>query len=127
MDKTRFGGIQYENDETKPVVYEQLLDHLGTSFDKHTDLKEQLRLTVASELMDHMIAGTEAQGWSLTYIFHQLSQHPEFQSALRRELLSLSPKLTYPSPSSAGDQKYHHPNGNIKLPSFHAIDALPLL
>jgi cytochrome P450 len=127
MNKTRFEGIQYENNETRPVVYEQLLDHLSPSFDKHTNSKEQLHLTVASELMDHMIAGTEAQGWSLTYIFHQLSQHPEFQSALRGELLSLSPKLLYPSPSSARDQEYHHPNGNIKLPSFHDIDALPLL
>jgi cytochrome P450 len=46
----------------------------------------------------------------------ELSQHPELQAELRKELLTLSPSLRYPDT-----------DGEKPLPSPFAIDALPLL
>lgn len=100
---------------TEPVVYNQLLNQLRFSGEKTYPVpKSNLRLTIASELMDHLVAGTETSGWTLAYIMDELSQRPNLQSSLREELLSLSPPIRYPTDGST-------------LPSNSAIDALPLL
>jgi len=120
-------GRQKSSAPTKPVVYEQLLSQLNSSASKTSPSPlsdSQLRLTVASELMDHVLAGTDTSAWTLTYIMHELSQHPDLQSSLRSELLSLSPPIFYPqisiTPGEASDLK-------TGLTSARSINNLPLL
>ncbi|CZR58783.1 related to cytochrome P450 monooxygenase [Phialocephala subalpina] len=78
--------------ETKPVVYEQLHQYLCSAIEKYSPskLSNSLRLTMASELMDHMVAGTETTSWTLVYIFRELSLRFELQRKLRAELLGLT-------------------------------------
>jgi cytochrome P450 len=112
---------------TEPVVYKQLVNQLRSSAEKPSiyPLSEsQLRLTVASELMDHLMAGTETSGWTLVYIMHELSHRPYLQSSLRSELLSLSPPILYHS-SARGLDNDDSPIED--LPSPRSIDNLPLL
>jgi unspecific monooxygenase len=113
---------------TKPVVYEQLLRQLQPVFDRKApvpspDTASQLRLTIASELMDHIIAGTETNGWTLTYIMYELSLHPEFQSSLRSELFSLPSPMVYTKTSFPSQT----PSANADLPSPRTLDSLPIL
>jgi cytochrome P450 len=122
IQKVHKGGIW-----TKPVVYDQLLDQLNSSCGKSssTPLSDsQLRLTVASELMDHIIASTDTTSWTLTYIMHELSQRPDLQSSLRTELFSISPPMFYPS---FNNQANEIPQPIPNLPSPRSIDNLPLL
>jgi hypothetical protein len=87
-----------ETNRTKPVVFEQLVRYLYPS-NKEAPSSPSLesivefRLKTASEMMDNMVAGTETTGWMLTYLFYELSKHHDLQSALRSELLSISPLL----------------------------------
>ncbi|KAL4978346.1 cytochrome P450 [Aspergillus desertorum] len=98
---------------TEPVVYNTLQYGLGKSPDSRP-----IELAIASELLDHLIAGHETSGITFTYMTWELSQHPELQDELRAELLTLQPLLKYPFPS--GDGK-----GNLPHPS--SVDALPVL
>jgi hypothetical protein len=75
--------------------------------------EEEQRLTIASELLDHLAAGFDTSGITLTYLVHEVSQQPALQSALRAELLALSPPLVAASAPA--------------LPDPRALDALPLL
>jgi hypothetical protein len=103
-------------DGTQPVVYGQFY----RSVEKSPDDWQSKRLRIASEMLDHLIAGHETSGITFTYIMWELSRRPELQARLRQELLSLSPTLQYPSPSKQrGD-----PNA---LPSSQTVDNLPLL
>lgn len=115
---------------TKPVVYERLQQHLqpphllersGHSLVPNTI--PQLRSTVASELMDQIMAGTETTGWTLTYVMYELSLRPQLQSSLRSELLSLAPSMVYTDPLTSGQATH----SVLDLPPPRAIDALPLL
>jgi len=45
------------------------------------------RLDALAEVMDHVGAGHETTGNTMTYLFFELSQHPSVQSALRKGLL----------------------------------------
>jgi hypothetical protein len=108
------------------VIYDQLLRHLGPKLDSGNsvtwaDLSPQAKLDVASELMDHIMAGTETSGWSLTYIIHELSQRPGLQTLLRSELARVSPPLSYPQPVQTPKEIA------ATLPSAREIDAQPLL
>ena len=100
---------------TRPVVYEQLLQHLQPA--------PQTRLIVASELMDHIMAGTETSGWTLTYIMYELSLRPQLQSTLRSELLSLASPMVY-TDTSVSDQT---PLATSDFPSPRDLDSLSLL
>lgn len=114
------GGIY-----TKPVVYDQLLSQLKSSSGKQASIslsQSQLRLTMASELMDHIFAATDTTAWTLTYIMHELSQRPDLQTSLRSELLSLSPPLIY----YHSDDKLNDAS-KLELPSPRSMDNLPLL
>ncbi|KAI9369265.1 cytochrome P450 [Aspergillus egyptiacus] len=98
---------------TEPVVYSQLRLSLGKSPDSRP-----LNLAIASELLDHLVAGHETSGITFTYIMWELSQRPAFQAELRRELLTLPVSLRYPF--SGADHL-------STLPCPSDIDALPLL
>ncbi|KAL2803292.1 cytochrome P450 [Aspergillus granulosus] len=98
---------------SEPVVYKSLRDALVKSPDSRP-----LNLAIASELLDHLIAGHETSGITFTYIMWELSQRPELQLELRRELLTLGTALTYPFSSNGGLPTLSHPS---------EIDALPLL
>ncbi|KGO40579.1 Cytochrome P450 [Penicillium expansum] len=107
--------FSYEEElpSTNPVVYDQLCQSLLTQ--KEHDPRP-LNLAIASELLDHLVAGHETSGITFTYMMWELSQHPELQVELRKELLTLSPSLQYPDT-----------DGDKPLPSPSAIDYLPLL
>jgi cytochrome P450 len=98
---------------TNPVVYDQLNHSLITQKEEDPRL---LKLSIASELLDHLVAGHETSGITFTYMMWELSQHPELQAELRKELLTLSPSLQWSNRDREGS-----------LPSASAVDTLPLL
>jgi cytochrome P450 len=100
---------------TNPVIYDQLQQSL--IFQKEHDPRP-LNLAVASELLDHLVAGHETTGITFTYMMWELSKQPELQTKLRKELMTISPSLRYSDLNKDGE--------NV-LPSPSAIDALPLL
>lgn len=101
---------------TRAVSYEQLVRQLDASSLEGP----QLRLNLASEHMDNIFAGTETTGWSLTYVLHELSQHPVLQSSLRSELLAISPPFIY-IPSSPIPPEVPSPRSLENLPLLDAI------
>ncbi|KAL2865408.1 cytochrome P450 [Aspergillus lucknowensis] len=105
------GKSRNNQTSTAPVVYNSLRDGLEKSPDSRP-----LEATIASELLDHLIAGHETSGITFTYVMWELSQRPGLQSELRRELLTLPGSLQYPLSSA--------PDG---LPHPSEIDSLPLL
>ncbi|KAJ5996196.1 hypothetical protein N7522_007856 [Penicillium canescens] len=100
----------------EPSVYKQLKQALDKDSAKkgvaEVD-KAQQRLDIACEMYDQLTAGFETSAVGLTYLLWQLSRNPDVQNRLRKELLSLNPRISYPK--SAG------------LPSAKAIDNLSLL
>jgi unspecific monooxygenase len=110
----------------RAVVYDKHSRDLRTLLDKESSTAlsaSQVRLTIASELMDHIKAGTETSGWTLMYLLHEMSQRPTLQRSLRKEiLLSLEPASIpyFPVEST--------PTGAVdNNPTPRAIDALSLL
>jgi len=111
---------------TEPVVYRQFINQLqssGGNPPSYPPPESQVRFTIVSELMDHVMAGTDTSAATLSYLMQELSQRPGLQSSLREELLSLSPPILYPA--TAPDDE--DPNPSEALPSPRAVDALPLL
>lgn len=105
------------NVDTNPVVYDQL----RASLEKEQNNPRSLEFAVASELLDHLVAGHETSGITFTYMMWELSRHPQLQHELRQELLTLTPTLEYP---------FYTRNAEGSLPTFpspSAIDSLPLL
>lgn len=111
----------------EPVVYDSLVTGLDkeeatrgkvtiTSSAGQPDgqKKYDRRLTVASELFDHVLAGQETAGIALAYVAWRLSQSLELQDELRAELLNLSPNMRVGK-------------GFNNMPDPKALDALPLL
>lgn len=101
---------------TEPIVYKQLKQSLDKHFLKQGEVqpdKAQQRLDIACELYDQLTAGFETSAVGLTYLFWQLSRHPEVQDRLRAELLTLDPPISYPK--------------SADLPPAKSIDSLPLL
>ena len=78
-----------------------------------TTLKYE-RLSIASEMIDHLAAGHETSGITLTYLSWQLSQNVPLQDSLRAELLTLRPNMLLSNTP-----------GNI--PSSKDLDNLPVL
>lgn len=114
--------------ETQPVVYARLAKSLRDSaLSDDPSLKPSI-LTAASEMLDHLIAGHETSGITLTYLMYELSRRPDLQDRLRAELLTLHPPIVYPGDRStdaiATDENTVHSH---RLPSPRSIDALPLL
>ncbi len=102
-----------------PTVYAQLTAAMTKDPEKATiDPRvppASTHLAIASECFDHLAAGFDTSGITLTYLVWELSQRPALQKALRDELLTLSPPL---APVTAEKPE---------LPLFKALDALPLL
>jgi cytochrome P450 len=108
--------------QTKPggaVVMSALLSGLekeyttnGTSSSLYPTALSQHSLSVASELFDHVLAGQETAGVTLTCLTWRLSQSLSLQAQLREELLTLVPNMKYPSTS---------------LPDPKQLDVLPVL
>lgn len=74
------------------------------------------RLEIASDMYDHNAAAHETSGDTLTYVYYELSRRADLQTALRQELLTLDPPITFPASTS-----------NIQFPDPKAVDQLPLL
>ena len=78
-----------------------------------TTLKYE-RLSIASEMIDHLAAGHETSGITLTYISWQLSQNIPLQDRLREELLGMEPNMLLS-------------NSTKNIPSSKDLDSLPVL
>ena len=107
--------------ETHPVVFKQLSDSMASLHAKAAEQVEHrsagpVNLLIASEMLDHLAAGMDTSGITLTYLFWELSQHRDLQSLLRQELFTLSPPLTFPLATSTPS-----------LPNPRDLDALPFL
>ncbi|KAK0704180.1 cytochrome P450 [Apiosordaria backusii] len=106
----------------EPVVWQSLVGNLQK--EESTKGKESLlyptalsnfRLSVASELFDHVLAGQETAGLALTYLTWRLSQSLELQEQLRTELLNLTPNMR------------RQADGTMSMPDPKQLDNLPLL
>lgn len=106
----------------EPIVFNAML--AGISKEKRTKAQssvlsnETLKfpdLSMASEMIDHLAAGHETSGITLTYLSWQLSLNPGLQDALRAELLTLSPNMRYSA------------DGLQNIPNSKDLDVLPLL
>ncbi|KAL8762927.1 MAG: hypothetical protein Q9184_001149 [Pyrenodesmia sp. 2 TL-2023] len=100
---------------TQPVVYSKMFRCLQM---KGADPR-QISRRVASEMLDHTIAGYETSAITLTYLMYHMSQRPSLQKQLREELLTLDPPVRY-RPAMSGDDE-------DALPALRVVDALPLL
>ncbi|KAJ9635087.1 hypothetical protein H2199_008573 [Coniosporium tulheliwenetii] len=100
-----------------PTVYAQLAAAMTKDPEKATidplNQPPSQHLAIASECYDHLAAGFDTSGITLTYLVHELSQRPSLQKALRKELLTLPVSLTSASAPELSDYK--------------TLDALPLL
>jgi cytochrome P450 len=97
---------------TRPIVYEQIVQGIEKTDSKLPHPKDMI---IASEMLDHILAGHETTAITLTYLMYELSRQPLLQSKLRAEVRTLSPRLNYPADIPED------------LPSPRSIDALPLL
>ncbi|KAI9806616.1 MAG: hypothetical protein M1825_006073 [Sarcosagium campestre] len=115
-----FGGKE-QSPADQPIVYSQLRKMMVKAKKSTESMKpgaetlESCRLEIASEMLDHLLAGHETSGITLTYLTWEMSRNPDLQAQIRQELLTLSPPLLHPSSSS------------LQLPSPRDLDALPLL
>ncbi|KAJ4324504.1 hypothetical protein N0V94_001244 [Neodidymelliopsis sp. IMI 364377] len=96
-----------------PTVYQQLSAAVAKEAKKNDSSDVDLQSVIASEVLDHLAAGFDTSGITLTYVVHELSTHKDIQSRLQAELQTLSPRLTASS----------SPN----LPDPKAVDTLPVL
>ncbi|KAL8959552.1 MAG: hypothetical protein Q9183_005610 [Haloplaca sp. 2 TL-2023] len=98
---------------TRPVVYNQLAESIrkGTLKNEMLGIDDEIR--IASETIDHAAAGMDTSGTTLTFLLWEMSQYPDLQASLRKELLTLSPTLAIDNGST--------------LPSPRSLEALPLL
>lgn len=113
--------------ETEPGNEPVVLSALLTGIEKESKIKGRESiltdttlkypdLSIASEMIDHLAAGHETSGITLTYLSWQLSRNTTLQGALRKELLTLSPNMLLSSDSKGG-----------KIPNSRDLDSLPLL
>ena len=102
---------------TPAIVFDQLKKSVAATTADDTTLGAP-DLQVASEILDHLAAGHETSGITLTYLYWELSRNPALQASLRDELLKLSPPIIMNSSKSQTEKD---------LPNPRAIDALPLL
>ncbi|KAJ4221049.1 hypothetical protein NW759_007117 [Fusarium solani] len=84
-------------------------------------------LAVASELMDHSLAGHETTGMVLTYATWHLSRSPDLQEQLRSEIISIGPSLKLGRSSTVEVNNPGNTTSDPSLPDLKVLDALPLL
>ena len=112
--------VSGDSPSTAPVVYGQLAKGLDES-----SLSQPKNVVIASEMLDHLIAGHETSGITLTYIMYELSRRPGLQSQLREELWGLSPTIICSTGSAAAQDTNDGISNHMANP--RSIDALPLL
>ncbi len=109
----------------QPVVFEALLN--GIKREEKTKGMDSVlypttlaypELSIASEMIDHLAAGHETSGITLTYITWQLSRDLPLQEALRKELLTLEPNMKL---ENSKTQPIPNPKDLDSLPLLHAI------
>ncbi|KAH7066474.1 putative cytochrome P450 monooxygenase [Paraphoma chrysanthemicola] len=101
---------------TEPVVYAVLENRLPKE-----SPNVAISRAIASETLDHFLAGPEGTRTTLTFLQWELSKRPTLQASLRKELLALNPPIQPTFSTQPGDQVPQ------RLPSFHVLEALPLL
>lgn len=106
---------------SRPVVFARLSQAYQQMFGSKVETKEIMMKAIASELLDHLLAGHETSGITMSYLMYELSQRPELQDRLRKELLTLVPPIINRRENTPAI--YESDN----LPSPRSIDALPLL
>jgi len=119
------GAAEDKDAGNEPVVLSALLNGIekerkskGEESILHSTTLLHTRLSIASEMIDHLAAGHETSGITLTYISWQLSHNPSLQDKLRAELLTLTPNMAF-NPTS--------PSTKNNLPNPKDLDTLPLL
>ncbi|KAH7020933.1 cytochrome P450 [Microdochium trichocladiopsis] len=112
----------------EPVVVRAMLAGIdrearnnGESSLIHSTAVQHPELSVASEVLDHVLAGQETTGVSLTYLSWHLSQSPDLQRELREELRS-----AFPSPFSV-QLDGNGEDAKLHIPDAKRLDALPVL
>ena len=100
--------------ETQPVVYERLAQSLRESAQSDIPSLKSTIATTASEMLDHLIAGHETSGITLTYLLYEISQRPYLQDRLRTELLTLDHPIVY-QPSDDDDDTTNEENRHTSL------------
>ena len=106
--------------ETEPVVYGRLVKSLRDLAQDDVPGSKPAIVITASEMLDHLIAGHETSGITLTYLMYELSQRPYLQDRLRDELLTLDPPIICPS---SRDNANENMDGHC-LPSPHLNNIL---
>ncbi|KAF9700567.1 hypothetical protein EKO04_001348 [Ascochyta lentis] len=109
------GVIQQGEAKTEdvPSVYQQLSVAVGKEAKKNDMGDADLQSIIASEVLDHLAAGFDTSGITLTYVVHELATHKDIQVQLQQELQTLSPRLVASSSPALPDPK--------------TLDALPVL
>ncbi|KAK7178452.1 cytochrome P450 3A12 [Paraphaeosphaeria sporulosa] len=105
---------------TEPVVFASLHNRLP----KVPEANDAIDSGVLSEMLDHFLAGPEGTKTTLTFLQWELSKQPSLQARLRQELSTLSPAM---KPTSRTQADPSGRQATRLLPSFQALDALPLL
>jgi hypothetical protein len=118
-------GHEFSIEDT-PVIYSQERLAMRKDLDTKTFLNPHFlttkqeyprRLEIASDMFDHNAAAFETSGITLSYLYYELSRHPDLQTRLRQELLTLSPSFAYPVPEGQDPE----------LPDSKEVERLPLL
>jgi hypothetical protein len=112
----------------EPVVYNSLLAGIDRDFKTNgeesilysTSILQRDR-AIASELMDHSLAGQETAGIALTYATWHISKSPSLQRRLRAEVQSLEPSLKIDPKAASGIMS------TSALPDPKEVDSRPLL
>ncbi|KAF5599315.1 benzoate 4-monooxygenase cytochrome P450 [Fusarium pseudocircinatum] len=112
----------------EPVVYNSLLAGIDREF-KTNGEKSILYTTsilqrdraIASEVMDHSLAGQETAGIALTYATWHISKSPELQRQLHAEVQLLKPSLVINPKAASGL------TNTLALLDPKEVDSLPLL
>jgi unspecific monooxygenase len=116
--------LESTDPHVEPTAYKQLkrsmMKQIQTRKDDpewNTQVLKQQKIDVACEMFDQLTAGHETSAVGLTYLFWELSRHPEIQNELREELQSLEPPISCSVASKRSRE----------LPNPKRIDGLPLL
>ncbi|TGO90467.1 hypothetical protein BPOR_0063g00090 [Botrytis porri] len=120
------GGTWDTEPGNEPVVYNAMVSGIEKESKMRgadSVLKEEtLRFpdrSIYSEMIDHLAAGHETAGITVTYLSWHLSIDPMLQRSLREELLILSPNMLF-SPTSTASK-------TPTIPDRKELDALPIL
>lgn len=123
------GGTWATEPGNEPVVYNAMVSGIEKenklrgedSVLKEETLKFPDR-SIYSEMIDHLAAGHETAGITVTYLAWHLSIDPMLQKSLRKELLTLSPNmLFYPTSSSSQTPTIPDRKDLDSLPILHAV------